>query len=325
MYSGRFPLARTLLIHLGVVDESWVLLGEYRSGELRATYEARGAHLQGPQQACHGDALEISLLEHGVEHSRLDGRMQVLTGGQYALIAPGVEHSSWTTSRPALECNVHLPVSMLRQVADELAVRWSGVRWPSGTFAADPECAAIMQALRHELTAAQGCGRNLVMTSLGVSLTALLLRRHVMDGTAEPADPTSAAARLANAEELMRAAFSEPFSLDDLATAAQMSRYHFLRSFKKHYGMTPCAYLNRLRVDRAAELARATELPLTTIAFEVGFSSSGRLSEAFKRVHGVPPSQWRRGTQVTRPCGPSAAICGEQQSNEREAPSAACA
>ena len=32
------------------------------------------------------------------------------------------------------------------------------------------------------------------------------------------------------AEELMRAALSEPFSLDDLATAAQMSRFHFLRS-----------------------------------------------------------------------------------------------
>ncbi|WP_163996037.1 helix-turn-helix domain-containing protein [Pyxidicoccus caerfyrddinensis] len=86
-----------------------------------------------------------------------------------------------------------------------------------------------------------------------------------------------------------------PLRLADLAERAQLSPYHFARAFKASTGETPRAYVERLRVEKAQELIRDTELPLADIALASGFSSQSRLTTAFRAATGFTPARFRKG------------------------------
>jgi AraC family transcriptional regulator len=97
--------------------------------------------------------------------------------------------------------------------------------------------------------------------------------------------------------ELMRARLSEDISLDDLATEAQLSPFHFARMFKQSLGVPPRVYLTRLRLERASELLEKTDLPVTEIAFEVGYSSNQVLARVFLKHRRMSPSDYRRAVR----------------------------
>lgn len=87
---------------------------------------------------------------------------------------------------------------------------------------------------------------------------------------------------------------ANPPSLDELASEIGVSRRHFFRAFKQSTGKTPHTYVAEHRLQRAADLLRATDLSATEIALECGFASSSHFTVAFKRAIGVSPSEFRR-------------------------------
>ena len=94
--------------------------------------------------------------------------------------------------------------------------------------------------------------------------------------------------------EMMQARLSEDISLDELAAAAQLSPFHFARMFKQSLGVPPRVYLTRLRVEKACELLEMTDLPITEIALEVGYSSNQVLARVFLKHMRLSPSDYRR-------------------------------
>ena len=95
---------------------------------------------------------------------------------------------------------------------------------------------------------------------------------------------------LQRARELIDTQYHQPLDLNDLAQAANLSRYHFLRAFRAAFQMTPHEYLTRKRVERARELLADSDLLVTEICFEVGFESLGSFSMLFHRIVGWSPS-----------------------------------
>jgi AraC family transcriptional regulator len=75
----------------------------------------------------------------------------------------------------------------------------------------------------------------------------------------------------------MHAHFSEPLKLRDIAAAAQLSPFHFLRTFRAAYGITPNCYLNRKRAAAARRLLQSSDWSMTTVALQVGFGSRSNL------------------------------------------------
>lgn len=88
--------------------------------------------------------------------------------------------------------------------------------------------------------------------------------------------------------------FAEQLTLDALAAAANLSKFHFARAFAAAYGETPRAYLTRRRIERAKDLLRAANLTVTEICLLVGFESLGSFSSRFRELVGVPPSEYRQ-------------------------------
>lgn len=97
--------------------------------------------------------------------------------------------------------------------------------------------------------------------------------------------------------ELMRERLAEDISLDDLAAEAQLSPFHFARMFKQSLGVPPRVYLTRLRIERACDLLENTDLPVTEIAFEVGYSSNQVLARVFLKHRRMSPIDYRRAVR----------------------------
>lgn len=87
--------------------------------------------------------------------------------------------------------------------------------------------------------------------------------------------------------------YAEPLDLDELAAAAGISKYHFLRAFAAVYGRTPAVYLTERRIERAQDLLRATNLTVTEVCMMVGYSSLGSFSSKFRQLVGVTPSEYQ--------------------------------
>ncbi len=98
---------------------------------------------------------------------------------------------------------------------------------------------------------------------------------------------------LHRARSLIEKEYSRSLDLRDLARAAGLSRYHFLRAFRIAFHVTPHQYLTRKRIERAKELLAGSDLPVTEICFEVGFESLGSFSTLFHRMVGWSPSIYR--------------------------------
>ncbi len=78
-----------------------------------------------------------------------------------------------------------------------------------------------------------------------------------------------------------------------LADRAHMSERHFARAFKDETGMTPAAYVERLRVERARLLLESTPAPVATVATRCGFGTVETMRRAFARRVGVSPGAYR--------------------------------
>jgi AraC-like DNA-binding protein/mannose-6-phosphate isomerase-like protein (cupin superfamily) len=84
-----------------------------------------------------------------------------------------------------------------------------------------------------------------------------------------------------------------PITVDDLAAQAGMSKFHFIRTYRKCAGCTPMAAVRRLRAEAARNLALNTDLPLKQIAEHCGLSNPQHLSRIFREHFGAPPGTSR--------------------------------
>lgn len=88
---------------------------------------------------------------------------------------------------------------------------------------------------------------------------------------------------------------SEPLDLEQLATLAAFSKYHFHRIFFAQTGETPVQFLSRLRLEKACTLLVANrDRSVTEVAFEVGYTDMAAFARAFRRAHGMSPTEYRR-------------------------------
>jgi AraC-like DNA-binding protein len=101
------------------------------------------------------------------------------------------------------------------------------------------------------------------------------------------------ARHLLRAKDLADARYVEPLGVNDLASAAGLSRAHFSREFRRAFGESPHAYLLTRRLERAAALLRNTDRTVADICFSVGLQSVGSFTTSFTRSYGVSPTAYR--------------------------------
>jgi AraC-like DNA-binding protein len=102
--------------------------------------------------------------------------------------------------------------------------------------------------------------------------------------------------RVATALREFHRDISRRWTLEMLASVGSTSRSRLIAAAQRELGEGIFSYITRFRMQEAARLLRETSLPVSRIAWQVGYQSEAAFSIAFKRYQGVQPRQFRGGT-----------------------------
>ncbi|NWO07132.1 MAG: helix-turn-helix transcriptional regulator [Alteromonadaceae bacterium] len=98
---------------------------------------------------------------------------------------------------------------------------------------------------------------------------------------------------LRRVDDYIEAYLATPIHLNDLASLANMSGFHFHRMFRLVRGCPPHAWVTRQRANRAKQLLRS-DTPIAQIAVMCGFSNQSHLTRIFRNQTGQTPAQFRK-------------------------------
>jgi len=99
---------------------------------------------------------------------------------------------------------------------------------------------------------------------------------------------------LAEATAIVEREYASDLSLDEVARQVAASRRQLQRAYAEIGRTTFRTHLTRVRMDRAAELLASSPLSVREVARSVGYSQPAQFAKAFRRCHGVAPSDYRR-------------------------------
>jgi AraC-like DNA-binding protein len=134
-------------------------------------------------------------------------------------------------------------------------------------------------------------GRELILRAKLMELIVFLSRAYTESETTE----AHALLRVGNVIGALENDFSKDWKVEELINIAYMSRSNLMRVFRNATGQTPIEYLLRLRIQRAMEMLRNTDLPVTEIAIETGFNDSNYFTRQFRKITGLTPTNYRKG------------------------------
>ena len=95
--------------------------------------------------------------------------------------------------------------------------------------------------------------------------------------------------QIARAIDWLKANFSQPLRVDDLAAHARMSTSAFHHHFRALTAMSPLQFQKWLRLHEARRLMLTEHLDAATAAFQVGYESPSQFSREYNRLFGAPP------------------------------------
>jgi AraC-like DNA-binding protein len=87
--------------------------------------------------------------------------------------------------------------------------------------------------------------------------------------------------------------FPDKIGLAEMASKAHISKFHFIRLFKKYYGRTPNQYLQEIRIENAKELLRKSK-SIDDVCAAIGFASKTSFISLFKKLTGATPLLYQR-------------------------------
>ncbi|WP_121627884.1 AraC family transcriptional regulator [Poseidonibacter antarcticus] len=97
--------------------------------------------------------------------------------------------------------------------------------------------------------------------------------------------------------EFINDSIDTKFTLENLASNVNLSKYHFLRLFKKEFGLTPHAFIVNERLNRANSLIQSG-LSISEASIQVGFNDQSHFARNFKKYFGYTPSLLQKNSNI---------------------------
>jgi AraC family transcriptional regulator len=256
--------------------------------------QAPSLELDAPPLSMHAVSLALNAVPRLMQ--RRDGRCVDGSREQWEVqILPAGHPSYWRAEGVVENVFIALEPPFLQQVALEACDLDPARVEVQHVFAAsDPVIKHLGYALWGELHT-DGLGGQVYAASLAQVLAIHLLRtacvrtpilRRATGGLPRPA--------LRRVLAYISDHLAQPITLADLAALVPMDPYHFLKAFRQAIGITPHQYLLARRMERAQALLKDSTMPITDVAFQVGFRTPSHFTWHFRRQTGVTPTAYRR-------------------------------
>jgi AraC-like DNA-binding protein len=237
------------------------------------------------------EAFSIGFIEQGRTTFELEGAPHTATTGRVVFIGPNLAHAC----NPDPDSNMaytmfYIAPFLLLAMARELFGPDARPPHFPEPVVDDPRLVERLRALQEAMA---GEADRLERETLLVQVLAEAITRHGEPGP-DPAPEVNSGGRGAvrAVRGYLADHLAEKVSLDDLARAAGISRYHLLRMFQAATGLPPHAYQNQLRVDLGKRLL-AEGMPVSQAALETGFSDQSHFTRVFRQFTGATPGQYR--------------------------------
>ena len=94
-------------------------------------------------------------------------------------------------------------------------------------------------------------------------------------------------------KDVIEANLYNNYSLDELSALTNLSLSSFKREFVKHYQSSPAKYIKRRKLEHAAKLLKSTDLRISDIAYDCGFTDLAHFSKSFQQAYQKSPSEYR--------------------------------
>ncbi|KYF69364.1 helix-turn-helix domain-containing protein [Sorangium cellulosum] len=238
--------------------------------------------IHGPTHANGG--VEVTWVERGSIDFQLGKGALAGAQGACVVVPPGIEH---TPQARSVACHMlTVRPEVLAEAADALGPT-ARVPGEAVVLGADERIASLMRLIVREVEgglAPEDPGLSALLDALAFGLV-------------RPASPAVAPARvdrrIRRALKAIEAGYERPLSVDDLAAAAGMTRFPFLRAFRAQVGESPYQHLLAVRLQHAADRLRRSNGTVLEIALACGFREPGRFARLFRARYGCTPRAYR--------------------------------
>lgn len=219
------------------------------------------------------------------------GRRYRVGAGQFHLSAADYPVDvSWTAEKQGLV------IALENRFIDRAVEEAFGGKVPqvrSRAALRDPAIEALAACLRHKMSGV-GQGNRLCFEYVGASIAIRLFEAFGDGITSRSVKGGLTGHQRRRVMEFVDAHLNENISLAALAAETGLSTHHFGKAFKASFGVPPCRYATRRRIHRAKELLLSDQQSVSEIAHALGFCSHSHLSDVFRRLTGMSPSEFRK-------------------------------
>jgi AraC-like DNA-binding protein len=233
-----------------------------------------------------------------------------IEAGFCSLYAPGTNvASNWKSNGPRSMLCIVMQESwytrvLVREAPAKVGVDGTKVKFRSASFHPDSILANLANAIRLEMTSGRS-GDSRVVASIAESCLMHAFRNHTATGQVEEkmsrrvARPSLSKDTLDRIDDFIHKNLAGYVTVDAMAEVAHISKFHFIRSFRRATGYTPYEYLIHCRVNKARELLalNPTRTSLAEVASDVGFYDQSHLNRHFKQIVGMTPKQFALSVQ----------------------------
>ena len=126
------------------------------------------------------------------------------------------------------------------------------------------------------------------------STVAYELLHHLSRIVASCSNPLPVPASLLRAVRYANDHLSEPLTVEQLSRTAYCSRIHLTRLFKRHFGVATSEWVRSFRMGYARHLLATTDIPVKSVAAQVGYTDPLHFSAVFHKIMAQSPSDFRR-------------------------------
>jgi len=235
------------------------------------------------------DGFAIGVIERGIELFNYRGKKNRAGNGQVILINPGEVHDGQGEGTDGWAFSIfYVDPKVLKRAAMEITGKAS-IPFFKEAVVDDRISSGKLLGLHRTLENSSSLLER--ESSILATFAELISRQSSLRPMSASTDREPRA--ILRAKTYIEENYTENFSLTELASFAHLSRFHLIRVFKKHIGLSPHAYLEQIRINRAKDLLKSGS-PIADAAYELGFVDQSHLTKTFKKFAGTTPGQYEK-------------------------------
>lgn len=246
----------------------------------------------------HDDIYIVGVMKKGASYCiGKEDSGSIAEKGKGFLINPGQVHSGIPASRCGVSYEMMtIDLNKMDQLACDIFENYQ--RLPEFISVVFSDYVAISLLLR--LFKTMNDNNSLETETLLVEALSIILSGYGINKGVKKRLEGEEKSRIILAKDFLSSDLDQKITLNDVASAVGLSRYYFIRLFKKKTGMSPHAYRTQQRIEKSKSLLN-NNTPLSDIASQTGFTDQSHFTHTFKSYTGVTPGYYgqyiRRGIQ----------------------------